>query len=260
MAENWNPEQYERFRNERAAPFLDLLALVEPRADLRILDLGCGTGELTLLLHQKLAAKQTLGIDSSASMLERAAAHASETLRFEQRKVEQFSAARAFDLVLSNAALHWVDDHAALFERITEWLAPGGQIAVQMPANDDHVSQRTARELAAEAPYAAALAAEKRVSPLLSLEDYALLLHRLGFAEQVVRAQIYLHRLPDADGLFEWVKGSVLTWYGARLEPELFARFTEDYRERLRQRLSHPRGEAYLLTYRRIFLRAKLGL
>ena len=124
---------------------------------MRVLDLGCGTGELTALAHRELLAKATLGIDASAAMLERAAKLAAPGLRFEQRRVEDFSASRAFDLVLSNAALHWVDDHPALFERMLGWLAPGGQIAVQMPANDDHVSQRTARELAAEAPYAAEL-------------------------------------------------------------------------------------------------------
>jgi trans-aconitate 2-methyltransferase len=258
MAENWNPEQYERYRNERAAPFLDLLKLVT-RPVQRVLDLGCGTGELTQLAHRELGAAETLGIDASAAMLERAAAFGAPGLRFEQKKVEDFSARAGFDLVLSNATLHWVDDHPALFERITGWLAPSGQLALQMPANDEHVSQRTARELAAEAPFAAALAGARRVSPLLSLEDYSLLLARLGFAQQDVRAQVYLHRLADADGVFEWVKGSMLTWYAARLEPALFQRFSAEYRDRLRQRLNQPPGEPYLLTYRRIFLSGRLA-
>ena len=68
----WDPAQYERFRAERARPFVDLLALVRPRPGMRVVDLGCGTGELTARLHRELAAGETLGIDRSEAMLARA--------------------------------------------------------------------------------------------------------------------------------------------------------------------------------------------
>src|SRR5438046_9757798 len=67
----WDPAQYERFRDERARPFLDLLSLVRPRAGMRVVDLGCGTGALTARLQHELAARETLGIGSSNAMLER---------------------------------------------------------------------------------------------------------------------------------------------------------------------------------------------
>jgi trans-aconitate 2-methyltransferase len=258
-SENWNPDQYERFRDERSAPFLDLLALVEQRPAMRVVDLGCGTGELTELAHERLAASTTLGIDSSAAMLERAAERRTPSLHFAEQSVERFSPELSYDLVLSNAALHWVDDHPRLFERMTAWLAPGGQIAVQMPANDAHLSQVTARELAAREPFASALTGAKRVTPVLELEEYALLLARLGYAEQRVRAQIYLHRLAHSRQLFEWVKGTVLTWYAARLDPSLYTRFVEEYRERLQERLG-PADDPYLLTYRRVLLHASLAI
>src|SRR5216117_2935146 len=113
----WDPAQYERFRDERARPFLDLLALVRPRPGMRVVDLGCGTGELTARLHDEVAAGG---------------------LRFEASDIAAFAAHAAWDLVFSNAALHWVDDHPALFARLTAALRPGGQLAVQMPANFDH--------------------------------------------------------------------------------------------------------------------------
>ena len=78
---SWDVDQYERFKNERAQPFRDLAALIEPRANMRIVDLGCGTGELTRELHEQLSASETLGIDSSQSMLQKASS--SGTLRFE---------------------------------------------------------------------------------------------------------------------------------------------------------------------------------
>ena len=61
---DWNPAQYERFRDERARPFFDLLDLVQPRPEMRVVDLGCGTGELTRELHRRLSARETIGIDN----------------------------------------------------------------------------------------------------------------------------------------------------------------------------------------------------
>src|SRR5258707_10500899 len=144
----WSPNQYERFKGERAQPFHDLLALVEPRPGMRVVDLGCGTGELTRLMHEQLEAAETLGVDSSAEMLAKAAAFAGTSLHFEQTPVEGFGGHEPFDLLFSNAALHWVEDHPALFARLTTMIAAGGQLAVQMPFNHDHVSQRVAAQLA----------------------------------------------------------------------------------------------------------------
>src|SRR3989475_5314269 len=175
----WDPAQYGRFHDERARPFLDLLALVRPRPGMRVVDLGCGTGELTARLHDEVAAGETLGIDRSEAMLARARPRAGEGLRFEQGEIAAFAARAAYDLVFSNAALHWVDDHAALFARLTAALRPGGQLAVQMPANFDHPSHAVAAEIAAEAPFRDALGGHVRGRPVLPPGDYALILEGL---------------------------------------------------------------------------------
>ena len=70
--DGWSPDQYERFRSERQQPFDDLLTLCHPVPGGRIVDLGCGTGDLTKILHEEMAAEETVGIDSSPAMLERA--------------------------------------------------------------------------------------------------------------------------------------------------------------------------------------------
>src|SRR5207302_5948740 len=126
-------------RKERAQPFWDLLALVEPRPAMRVADLGCGTGDMTLELHRKLQARETIGIDNSAAML--AKAPSAPGLRFELGSIEEFD--QPVDLIFSNAAFHWVPDHAALLARLR-----CEQLAVQMPMNDDHPSHVTAHELA----------------------------------------------------------------------------------------------------------------
>ena len=250
-ADAWDPGVYERFRSERSRPFFDLLALVRRQKDMRVVDLGCGTGELTRELHHRLRAKATLGVDASPSMLSRAAAQSSPGLQFLRADIAGF-AEPGWDLVFSNAALHWVADHGPLIGRLASLLAPRGQLAVQVPANNAHPTHVVAAELAVEPAFAAAMGSFVRRSPVLEGETYAELLHKLGFTEQRVRQEVYLHPLAGPEEAVEWARGSILTPYRERLTPELFETFVARYRARLLRRLGEARP--YLLTYRRLLL------
>jgi len=256
----WDPAQYQKFRSERAQPFRDLLALVQPRPRMRVVDLGCGPGELTRDLHQTLGAAQTLGIDSSDSMLLRAAEHAREGLRFEKGEIERFhqpgSVAR-FDLIFSNAALHWVARHGQLLQQLTAQLAPGGQIAIQMPRNEAHPSHLAAQETASEPRFRRLLHGYLRQSPVLEPAQYAAWLFKLGFVEQHVRVQIYPHLLGSRDEVVEWTRGTLLTDYEARLSAPDFARFLARYREVLLPQLEDARP--FLFTFERLFVWGRLA-
>jgi trans-aconitate 2-methyltransferase len=253
--DSWDPAQYERFSDERSAPFFDLLVLVEPCPGGSVVDLGCGTGELTRVLHERTGAKTTLGIDSSKSMLAQSEEHAGAGLSFELGDIAGWSAAEPVDVVFSNAALHWVDGHAELFARLTKALRPGGQLAVQVPANHDHASHLVAERVAAEDPFREALGGYVRKAPVLRPERYAVLLDRLGYVSPHVRMQIYLHLLPEPGAVVEWVKGTLLTDYKRRLEPDVFEDFVVRYRELLLPELGDERP--FPFTFKRILLRAK---
>ncbi len=251
----WSPEQYARFRDERSQPFFDLMALVRLEPSMRVVDLGCGPGELTGALHQHLGARETVGLDNSDAMLARAQAHAGGGLRFEKTDVASFAAEADYDLVFSNATLNWVEDHPSLLRRLTAALAPGGQIAVQVPANDDHPSHATTAEVAQEPPFREALGGFVRRSPVLPPERYAELLDELGYREQHVRLQVYAHRLDSREAVVEWVKGTWLNDYQKRLSPELYERFLERYHELLLPRLVDRRPFFY--SFRRILFWAR---
>jgi len=255
--DTWNPQQYERFRNERRQPFYDLLALVRPRAGMRIVDLGCGTGELTAVMHRRLQACETVGVDSSQAMLSRSAGFAGDGLRFVHRDIAASDEVGVYDLVVSNAALQWLDGHDALLGRLTQMLVDGGQLAVQMPANFDHPSHTVAYEVAVEPPFRAALSGAIRSRPVLLPEEYATLLHRLGYREQHVRLQVYGHQLPSRDDVVEWVKGTLLTDFQGRLPADLWPRFVESYRERLRRCLDDTRP--YFYPFKRILFWASVS-
>ncbi len=249
----WEPAQYERYAAERAAPFHDLLALVRREPGMRVADLGCGTGELTAHLHATLGASSTLGIDTSDAMLSKARAHETASLRFERGDIGAFGG--AWDLIFSNAAIQWVPGHPALFARLSAALAPGGQLAVQMPANYDHPSHTVAAAVAGEEPFASALGGFARTGaavPVLAPEDYAGLLHRLGFEEQHVRLQVYAHVLGSRDDVVEWVKGTLLTVYRARLPAERYEPFVSRYRALLAESL--PDERPFLFPFKRILL------
>jgi trans-aconitate 2-methyltransferase len=248
----WNPTQYDRFRDERTQPFHDLVALVRRAPGMRVVDLGCGTAELTGKLHETLGARETLGVDSSPAMLEKARARAGGGLRIEQADIADFRADAAFDLVFSNAALHWVPGHEDLFRRLADALTPEGQLAVQVPANFDHASHTVAAAVAAEEPFRAALGGVSHGNAVLAPEAYAGLLHRLGFRAQHVRLQVYAHVLDAPAGVVEWVRGTLLTAYERRMPAELFEAFLRRYRERLLAELGDVRP--YLFPFKRLLL------
>lgn len=256
MPDPWDPAQYERFRKERAQPFHDLLALVERRPGLRVADLGCGTGDVTLELHRSLAAKETVGVDNSAAMLARAPQ--AEGLQFVRADIEQFEPGRPFDLVFSNAALHWVPDHPALLRRLTAALAPGGQLAVQMPMNDEHPSHVTAHELSRSPQFRGLLRGFERRPPLMEPSRYAAWLHRLGYVRQQVRLHVYPHLLESREAVIEWVRGTLLTDYQKRLAPADWDRFLSRYRELLLPQLADERPFFY--PYPRLLLWGALPL
>jgi trans-aconitate 2-methyltransferase len=252
---SWDPQLYARFQAERSRPFYDLAALVQPRPALRVVDLGCGSGELTAWLHHELGAATTLGIDNSETMLERARDQQHDGLSFERADIASFEPAERFDLVFSNAAVHWVPDHPALFTRLAALLEPGGQLAVQMPCNWQHPSHVLAAELASEEPYATALegyTTQQTEANVLTPSAYAELLYELGFEEQHVRLQVYPVVLPGAEAVLEWVSGTLLTAYRSRLDAPLYASYFEEYSGRLMPALGDRRP--FLYPYPRILI------
>ena len=149
----WNPEQYKKFQAERARPFWDLAQKVDFNKVHSMLDIGCGSGELTKALHVANDINRTVGIDSSANMLEQAKAEATRGLSFEVATIETYHPVEKFDLVFSNAALQWVPEHESLFHHMLTWLKPDGQLAVQMPFNHEHPSHVIAEKVAVTAEH-----------------------------------------------------------------------------------------------------------
>jgi trans-aconitate 2-methyltransferase len=184
-------------------------------------------------------------------MLADAATHAGEGVTFVDGDLGSWSANAAHDVVFSNAALHWAPDHAAVLERWTHALRPGGQLAVQVPTNAGHPAHQIAAETARErlGPGTPPDVADVNV---LAPERYAEVLDGLGYEQQSVRLQVYCHHLPSTAAVVDWMKGSTLT----RFRPLMTDVEFDDYVDEVRSRVVVALGDRspFLYPFRRILL------
>ena len=252
----WQPAQYNRFAAERRQPFDELVNLCNPVSGGVIYDLGCGTGALTAELPTRLDARLVMGTDSSPAMLADAAAHATDQVRFEAGDLRTFEPTEAPDLIFSNAALQWADDHGTVLEAWRSHLGPGGQMAVQVPTNGDHpaylLAARLGHELTDWFPDGPpGLAPDTVQVP----EFYAKTLHDLGATEQHVALRVFTHLLDSTAAVTEWIKGTSLNRFRVALGDERFADFEAEYTRRLVAELGDQ--QPYLFTFKRILFWAR---
>ena len=255
---SWDPGQYHRFTDHRLRPALDLLARV-PIADASLVcDLGCGSGNVTRVIARRFAGARVAGIDVSSEML----AKASETpsrIEWVQADIAKWEPERSPELLYSNAALHWADDHAALIPRLFGLLAPGGCIAVQMPLSYSMPSHVLMRKTLANGGVNGsrlgddALAAAVARKWVLDAGEYYDLLAPQAQSVDIWETE-YLQRLEGDDPVLEWVKATGLRPILNSLDGAERERFIEVYRKRLR--MAYPRRGAghTLYPFRRLFM------
>lgn len=248
----WDPEQYLRFREQRKEPWRDLLDLVHRRTGMRVLDLGCGPGELTAELHRRLGARETVGIEEADAMLEAAKSYASDGVSFQKGDIADYCGDGTDDLVFSNAALHWVGDHESVIARWAGGLSEEGQIAIQVPANHDHPSHVIADEVAAEEPFRQALGGYQRGQSVRDPRSYDELFYRLGFPHHRVYLSVYGHVLGSLDEVVEWVRGTLMLAYGALMDADTMQAYLDRYRHRLGEVIGEQ--APYYYTYKRILM------
>jgi trans-aconitate 2-methyltransferase len=251
----WNPKTYNQFKAERYAPFFDLIAPLESKPNMQIVDLGCGTGELTSLLLDKFPNAEILGIDSSETMLEEAKNFASATIRFEKRSIEeQLVRNERYDLVFSNAAIQWLDDHKTLLPKIIKLVKPGGQLAIQMPCQDKNILNQLLLQLVQETPYKEALNNFTRRTPVLETDDYAQILFENGGTNINISQKIYPQIAAHQDELYEFISGSAMVPYFEKLNGKIKEEFITEFKNRIKKQF--PKTPA-LYPFKRILMIAK---
>ena len=255
---SWDPDVYALYRGYRERPALDLLTAI-PR-DLQprdIWDLGCGLGEQAALLATRHTQARVRGLDSSPEMLERAKALPAN-VEWVLGDIGGFAPETPADLIFSNAALQWVDDHAALVPRLAKSLAPGGVLAVQMPVVDGLGWRASLAEIADDGPWAARFTGIEGVRAANPPEDYYAWLAP-SCREVDIWTTTYLHGLHGQDPIVDWTMGTSLRPYLDALPDDEKKPFLDAWRARLAQ--DYPRREdgVTLFPFKRLFIVARKG-
>lgn len=248
----WDPGQYLRYADERGRPFVDLVSRIQMDAQ-RIVDLGCGPGQLTPVLRARWPQAQITGLDSSTQMIARAReANEDPLTSYDVVDAIEWVPERPVDVIVSNAMLQWIPGHADLLIPWTEHISPGGALAFQVPGNFDAPSHRLLRRppRVPHTPGSPGTSLSERppsTRPTISPGSPG------PAGASMPGRTTYLHVLPGEDPVFEWISGTGARPVLQALPQEVRDRFVEDYKAVLRE--AYPRQEhGTVLPFRRVFV------
>jgi trans-aconitate 2-methyltransferase len=264
----WDPKQYNRFSDQRSRPFYELMNRVGAVEPASVADIGCGPGELTAELARRWPAAEVVGVDDSPEMIAAArrlpdvsqgdpggrapGSAPTAKLRFEEQDAGAWHPTAPVDVIVSNALLQWLPGHEELLIKWLGYLAEGGWLAFQVPANHDQVAHTLLHEQAGSAKWRARLG-----DVLFSRQtgDPASYLELLASEGCVVDAweTTYMQLLSGENPVLEWFKGTALRPVLAALDEEARADFLAEYGPKLLSAYP-PASYGTLFRFRRVFV------
>ena len=250
----WDPGQYLRYSDLRGRPFVELTARIDAAKPSYVVDLGCGTGELTAMLADRWPDATVAGIDTSPDMITTAQEHAIPgRLTFDVADLREWQPQRPVDVVTANAVLQWVPGHLDMLGDMAGWLAPGGWLAFQVPDNFTEPSHTLLRDLRLSPRWRDELGeGADRTAGVERPDVYLRKLLELGLDADVWQTT-YQQVLQGDDAVLEWVKGTALRPVLSLLDDDNERdEFLTEYAANLRE--AYPR-EPYgtLFPFRRTF-------
>ena len=249
---NWDPAQYRKFAAARLRPANDLLARIDLEAPRTIVDLGCGEGAVTRVLHERWPHAELTGVDSSEAML-RVAMGELDTVRWRHGDLALWRPTRPVDLLFSNAALHWLPNHERLFLRLLEGIAIGGVLAVQMPCNFRAPSHTLIADAAMRGPWQSKLAPLLHPPPVAEPSFYYDLLAPVVRHLDIWETE-YLHLLQGDHAVAEWTKGTWRKPFLDALTKTERVEFERIYRESVAAAYPPRPDGTVLFPFRRLFI------
>ncbi len=256
MVHEFDGEKYAKASAHQKQWGSRLIDELELRGDERVLDLGCGDGALTVQLAERVLQGRVLGIDASQGMIHAARLHRRDNLAFERMDVNDLCFEDEFDVVFSNATLHWVKDHEALLANVHRSLVDGGIARFNFAAegNCAHFF-KVVREVMARDAYAGPFASFEWPWTMPSVEAYQALLGRFRFSRSRVWGENADRTFPDAEALIGWIDQPSLVPFLEHVERSDRARFRDAVVERMLEETGVGDG-TYFETFRRINVHA----
>lgn len=250
--DDWQPDVYCRFARQRERAASDLLQRIEDVDPGVIVDLGCGTGSITRRLAGRWPLARVVGVDASPAMLAEARQFPS-SVEWVDSTIDDWTPDGPIDLVFSNAALQWLDDHATLLSRLVGWLSHGGVVAIQMPRNFDEPSHTAMVETIEAGPWRNKLIPLVRRRPVARPDWYADLL--LPLVRKVdIWETVYWQVFEGEDPVVAWTSGTALRPLLAALDTNEQAHFLADYSARIAAAYPMRSSGVTLFPFRRLFI------
>jgi trans-aconitate 2-methyltransferase len=260
----WDPGQYRLFGGERSRPFYELISRIGATDPAFVADIGCGPGELTADLCRRWPQADVVGVDSSAEMIMAAGevlANLSKgladppSLSFIQFDARVWEPAKPVDVIVSNALLQWIPDHEMLLTKWVGYLAEGGWLAVQMPANHDEPTHRLLRELVGSDRWRSVLSSTGLNRQAADPAEYLDLLSRAGCVVDAWETT-YVHVLTGENPVLQWISGTGLRPVIAALQGTEREEFMAEYGALLADAYP-PAPYGAVFPFRRVFVVAR---
>lgn len=247
---DWNPSLYLQYGAERTRPAAELLARIALNDVSSIVDLGCGPGNSTALLHQRWPSAQIIGVDNSPAMLEQARVAVPEC-RFIEADIQRFRPEHALNLIYANASLQWVPDHYELLPHLVSLLALNGVLAIQMPDNQQEPTHVLMREVAYEQGYP-----DRSRDALPGVHAYYDILSEAGCEVDIWRTTYY-HKMSSHQAIIDWVSATGLRPWLQELNESEQRNYLKRYQELLEQQYPLQENGQILLAFPRLFIVAR---
>jgi trans-aconitate 2-methyltransferase len=168
--------------------------------------------------------------------------------------IEGWTDGGPFDVILANAALHWIPNHATLLPELVARLVTGGALAVQMPDNLDVPAHRLMREIAADGPWAHTLAAASAARTPIGDANWYYGLLKTACTHVDVWRTTYHHPLSGPSAIVEWFKGSGLRPFLDPLDAPQRALYLERYSAAVARAYPALPDGSVLLPFPRLFM------
>ncbi|HHQ4051090.1 trans-aconitate 2-methyltransferase [Citrobacter sp. S-77] len=247
---DWNPSLYLQYASERTRPAAELLSRVALENARTVVDLGCGPGNSTTLLHQRWPSARIIGVDSSPNMLNEAR-KALPNCHFVEANISKFRPEQSFDLLYANASLQWVPDHYELFPQLVSLLNYNGVLAVQMPDNWQEPTHVLMREVAYEQGYP-----DRGRTPLPGVHAYYDILTEAGCDVDIWRTTYY-HIMESHQSIIDWVSSTGLRPWLQELSESEQRNYLARYHELLQEQYPLQENGNILLAFPRLFIVAR---
>ena len=254
---NWNPSHYLAYAEERTRAAIDLAVRVKLDAPKIIVDLGCGPGNSTQVLHQRWSTSEILGIDNSSEMIA-TARKSYPNQSWQLANVSTWSPTQPVDLAYSNAVLQWIPDHRSLINRLFANVAHSGALAFQIPSSTYSTVRTLIHEISRMPEWTEQMEAPRNVLTMMDPSFYYDILVSDASNLDIWETE-YNHVMESCDAIVDWIASTGLRPFLAALNSEeqrnrfvnmLNQRVRESYKPRVDGKVLFPFRRTFVIAYR----------